>query len=215
MKLIFCLEFVFMLSVLAGNAQQKQVFQNSTLRSGDFLFCGSTSGALSQAIDEVTQTNQETHFSHIGIVEVMEDSVWVLHAAPKKGVYRESLRQFLAGQEEGSSIHIYRLREKYRSAIPKALHKAHLFLGQEYNFSYILNDKGMYCSEFIFELFSDFSIFELNPMTFKNPQTGEFSIGWIDHYAKLGVAIPEGEPGCNPNGMAASNKLEKIGELSF
>jgi hypothetical protein len=48
-------------------------------------------------------------------------------------------------------------------------------------------------------------------MTFKDPATGGYYPGWVDYYAKLGVAIPEGEPGCNPNGMAASAKLECLG----
>ena len=50
-------------------------------------------------------------------------------------------------------------------------------------------------------------------MTFKNPQTGEFLAGWVDHYKKLGIPVPEGEPGCNPNGMAASDKIEMTGEV--
>jgi hypothetical protein len=29
----------------------------------------------------------------------------------------------------------------------------------------------------------------------------------------MGIEIPEGQAGCNPNGMAASDKIEKVGNL--
>ncbi len=51
----------------------------------------------------------------------------------------------------------------------------------------------------------------LNPMTFKDPETGEFLPTWIEYYEKLGVEIPEGQPGCNPNGLASSDKLIRLG----
>jgi hypothetical protein len=34
------------------------------------------------------------------------------------------------------------------------------------------------------------------------------------HYQKLGIHIPEGELGCNPNGLASSEKLERMGVLN-
>jgi hypothetical protein len=52
-------------------------------------------------------------------------------------------------------------------------------------------------------------------MTFKDPETGKFLPGWIKHYQKLGIPVPEGEPGCNPNGLASSDKLKPIGVLKF
>jgi hypothetical protein len=86
-------------------------------------------------------------------------------------------------------------------------------LGKPYNFSYILSDSAHYCSEFIYRAFAPDSVFALAPMTFKDPQTGEFPEAWVEHYQKLGIEIPEGLPGCNPNGMAASERLERIGIL--
>ena len=37
--------------------------------------------------------------------------------------------------------------------------------------------------------------------------TDLFYEGWIIHYNQLGIDIPEGLPGCNPNGMSASDNL--------
>ena len=206
---------ILMVSVLTGKSQNNPINSNIPLISGDLLFCTASSGTLSKAIDEVTQTEKETHFSHIGIVEVVNDAVWVLHAAPKKGVCREPIEQFLSPENEEITATVYRIKNASPQTIGIALKKAQAFLGQEYNYSYILEDPGFYCSEYIYEIFAADSVFTLNPMTFKNPQSGEFIAGWTDHYLKLGIPVPEGKPGCNPNGMAASENLERIGELKL
>ena len=186
---------------------------NQKLQNGDLLFRETISAKLSKAIDEVTQTDKQTHFSHIGIVVLKNDSVFVLHASPVGGTCRISLNEFSNPEGDSVRVVVYRLKKDYRSSIPNAIEKAYSMLGKPYNFSYILSDDSHYCSEFIYRAFEADSIFKLNPMTFKNPATGEFSPTWLDYYKKQGVIIPEGQPGCNPNGMAASDKLERIGEL--
>ncbi len=209
--------FVFFLSLswFGGYSQNRSNQVNILLRTGDLLFCSADSGKLSKAIDQSTQTGMETHFDHVGIVEVKQDTIWVLHAAPKKGVCIEQIGQFLSsGKSPGQAI-AYRLKMNYQKAICAAIQKAHGFLGQSYNFTYRLNDPGHYCSEYIYEIFAADSVFTLNPMTFKDPKTGQFLPGWIDHYRKLELAVPEGEPGCNPNGLAASDKLEIIGVVKL
>ena len=215
MKSLIALLLILLLSVFSANAQYGPDQLNIDLQTGDLLFCGSTSGELSKAIDQATQTKQSTHFDHVGIVEIRNDTVWVFNASPEKGVCCETIRQFLTSEKEKVTATVYRLKDNYLKAIPAAVRKAHSLLGQPYNYSYIFKDQGYYCSEYIYEIFAADSIFTLNPMTFKNPQTGQFIAGWIDHYKKLGISIPEGEPGCNPNGMAASEKLEMVGELKY
>ena len=51
-------------------------------------------------------------------------------------------------------------------------------------------------------------------MTFKDPLTGLFHDGWIEHYKNLGIEIPEGQPGCNPNDMSKNKKLKFITRLN-
>jgi hypothetical protein len=215
MKNLIFFWIIFRLWVFNGNAQTNTNQLNIALRTGDLLFCNSTSGELSKAIDQATQTAKATHFDHVGIVEIQHDTVWVLHAAPKKGVCRETIGQFLTSERGKITATAYRLKEKYSKAIPMSLITAHSLLGEPYKFSYILKDRGYYCSEYIYKIFSADSIFTLNPMTFKDPKTGQFISGWVDHYQKLGIPIPEGESGCNPNGMAGSEKLESMGEVKL
>jgi uncharacterized protein YycO len=136
------------------------------LRTGDLLFCNSTSGELSKAIDQVTQTGKAIHFDHVGIIEIQNDTVWVLHAAPKKAVCRETIGQFLIDDKDTITAIAYRLKEKYSKAIPLALIKAHSLLGEPYKYSYILKNKGYYCSEYIYKIFSADSIFTAQPNDF-------------------------------------------------
>jgi len=213
MKFLTALVLLLLISVFAVKAQYSPDELNLDLQTGDLLFCSPTSGELSKAIDQATQTEQATHFDHIGIVDIQNDTVYVLHSAPKKGACRETMSQFFFSYKEKVIISIYRLNDSYLKAVPPAIQKAYSLLGQPYNYSYILKDPGMYCSEYIYEIFAADSIFTLNPMTFKDPKTGQFLAGWVDHYKKLGIPIPEGEPGCNPNGMATSDKIEMVGEV--
>ncbi|GLB52332.1 hypothetical protein NBRC110019_13710 [Neptunitalea chrysea] len=192
--------------------------QKITLKTGDILFRERSTNALSEAIDNVTQTKEATHYSHMGMVEVEGDSIFVLHAAPECGSARVSLEAFTHPKDDTVKVYrrvtAYRLKKAYRKYITEALEKAKLMTGKPYNYSYVMNDSSYYCSDFVYRSFEKDSIFKLNPMTFKNTKTGEFHQGWIDFYKKLGMDIPEGKPGCNPNGMAANPKLKILGVLS-
>jgi hypothetical protein len=54
------------------------------------------------------------------------------------------------------------------------------------------------------------SIFNLYPMTFKDPNTRNFDPAWIAYYERLGLPIPEGEPGLNPGGISRSPYIMMI-----
>ncbi|MFA5327692.1 MAG: YiiX/YebB-like N1pC/P60 family cysteine hydrolase [Prolixibacteraceae bacterium] len=183
------------------------------LQTGDILFRGAASGKISEAIDKVTQTSGATHFSHVGLVEVSDTGTVVLHASPEGGTCVVSLHEFL--HPEGDSVRVlaYRLKKEWKKTIPAALVKAKQMLGKPYNFSYILSDTAHYCSEFVYLAFAADSVFTLEPMTFKDPAIGNFPPAWVEYYQKMGLEIPEGKPGCNPNGLAASDKLEQIGQI--
>lgn len=183
------------------------------LKTGDILFRQRSTEQLSQAIDRVTQTEKGTHFSHIGMVERNNNDLFILHADPEGGCCKVPLSKFLQPDSIPRRVVAYRLKEYVRSGIPLAIQRAHDMLGKPYNWTYIRNDTSYYCSEFIYKAFEMDSVFQLQPMTFKDPETGHFLPSWISFYEKLGLDIPEGAPGCNPNGMAFSDNLEKLGEV--
>ena len=177
------------------------------LQNGDLLFTGTETNNLSNAINHVTQTDKATNYTHVGIVEIDDQGIWVIHASPQKGVFRDSLETFL---EEKNRIFVYRLKPDYRHFIPQALDKSHKYYGQPYDDSYLLNDSSQYCSGLMYLLFESAGIFQLNPMTFKDI-SGDFHPFWVEHYKRLNIEIPEGMPGCNPNGMATSPAIDFVG----
>lgn len=187
---------------------------NIELKSGDLLFVAADvteAGNLDGAIDAVTRTHKQTNFSHVGIVEKRADSLFVVHAVAVLGVVRQPLEKFVREQGE---ISVYRLVDSLQSLVPNALLRVDSFLGAPYDHAYVMGKGSYYCSGLIYELFKSDSLFQLKPMTFKNPETGEFHPTWVQHYERLGVEIPEGLPGCNPNGMAATECLHFMGVLS-
>jgi len=189
-------------------------FKTSDLKNGDLLFVTAKETGLSGAINNVTQKQKNASFDHIGILEKGSSGYFVLHAAPKGGSQKQPLKEFLKDQsEEGQSVIIYRLKTEYQNAISSAIGKANSMLGKPYNFNYILEENSYYCSDFIERAFRKDHIFKLEPMTFMDPKTGKTNEFWKDFYQKKDLEVPEGEPGCNPNGLAGSDKLERIREL--
>lgn len=205
-------KYLFAISFLFFSCQRTTYPVN--LQEGDILFMGESVGNLSQAITEVTQTEKGTHYSHMGFIEKKNGKFWLLHAAPENGSERIELDKYLEKERNYSKvIDVYRIKSEYKVDIQSAVEKAKSILGKPYNFTYTLSDTAYYCSDFVYVAFVKDSVFEMNPMTFKNPGEESFHTGWIKYYENLGRKIPEGEMGCNPNGMASSEKLIKVGSL--
>ncbi|MFZ4930176.1 YiiX/YebB-like N1pC/P60 family cysteine hydrolase [Chryseobacterium sp. Mn2064] len=201
--------FFWVISIISCSA-----YHNSSLKNGDLLFVTAKETGLSGAINNVTQKQKTASFDHIGIVEKEGNKMFVLHAAPKGGSQKQSLKDFVKDQQnDGQKVVVYRLKPEYQQGIPKALEKANTMLGKPYNFNYILDDHSYYCSDFIERAFREEHIFKLEPMTFIDPKTGKTNTFWEEFYQKKNIKVPEGEPGCNPNGLAGSDKLERIKEL--
>jgi uncharacterized protein YycO len=184
------------------------------LKNGDLFFVTAKETGLSGAINNVTQKQKNASFDHIGILEKSKEGVFVLHAAPKGGSQKQNIKDFLKDQaNDGQRVMVYRLKSQYQNSIPNAISKAELMVGKPYNFNYILDENSYYCSDFIERAFRNDHIFKLEPMTFIDPKTGKTNTFWEEFYQKKNLKVPEGELGCNPNGLAASDKLERIKEL--
>ncbi|MGJ1263297.1 YiiX/YebB-like N1pC/P60 family cysteine hydrolase [Sphingobacterium spiritivorum] len=207
----FCLSLTLTLSF--GQKSGTEVTLRD-IQSGDLIFVGAQQQDFSRAINRVTQTSLSVSFDHIGMIEMTKDSVFVLHASSTKGSVRQEIHQFYEEQQDGgNALILYRLKDPFISSIPAALKSAGAMLGKPYNRSYIMNDSCYYCSDFIYRAFEKNQIFSLAPMTFINPETGKTDDFWKAFYKKQNLEVPEGKPGCNHNGMAASEKLNRLGRL--
>lgn len=204
-----CTIFVFLV-VLSGCKNSV----SSGLKNGDLLFVTAKETGLSGAINNVTQKQENASFDHIGILQKDKKGIFVLHAAPKGGSQKQNLKDFLADQaNDAQKVVVYRLKPQFQNSIPDAIEKANSMLGKPYNFNYILDEHSYYCSDYIERAFRKDHIFKLEPMTFIDPKTGKTNTFWEEFYTKKNLTVPEGELGCNPNGLAASDKIQRIKEL--
>lgn len=201
---------------LAARAQHQRPYRNLQIQTGDLIFVGAKKDQLSGAINRVTQREADVSFDHVGILELANSQVYVLHASTEKGSVREPLDSLVSrAKAKDKQLVVYRLAEEAQAAIPKAIDVAKSLMGKPYNWTYVLNDSSLYCSDYVERAFRHAELFQLEPMTFKNPNTGETDAYWVEFYKKLGMEVPEGQPGCNPNGLAASGHLRKVGELAL
>ena len=200
--------------ISCNNLQKKTHFD---LQKGDLIFQDLDSDSISDAIESVTGGKEQLNFSHIGIVDLNEKGeVFVLEAI-SKGVTYTAIDSFLNRNTDAlgnPKVAVGRLKSEYSNKIQSALDYGKSLIGAPYDNVYIIGDSNYYCSELIYEMFvntSDSSeVFLLKPMTFKAPESDEFLPFWIDYYQQLGVDIPEGKPGLNPNGMFQSSNIDIV-----
>lgn len=211
LMLLLIIAFLF-----GGCSSGKGGKESIELQSGDLIFVSadtiSNTAKMSKAINDVTRLGLKTNYSHVAIVQVEKSGISVIHAAPERGVVKEPLDDFLE-RKPSRPMFVYRIKSPYHASIKKALLYANNFLGKPYDHAFLMADSSQYCSGMIYRIFEETKLFELQPMTFINPDDGQFHTYWIDYFNQLGVAIPEGHPGCNPNGLASSDALDLIGAL--
>jgi hypothetical protein len=188
-----------------------------SIEKGDLLFQDLDSDSISDAIESVTGGEKYLSFSHVGIVDINSNGDTLVLEAISKGVTYTRLNTFLQRSttaDQKPKVEVGRLKPEFGALINKALESGEKLIGKPYDDVYIMGDSTYYCSELIYEIFintqDSFEVFQLNPMTFKDAGTGNFLPFWIEYYKKLGVDIPEGNPGLNPNGMSTSPNINMV-----
>ncbi len=187
------------------------------LMEGDLLFQDSDCGPFCDAIEKVTEGINGAKFSHVGLVIRNDDNELVVIEAITDGVVITCLESFFArsyDNNNNSKIVVGRLKEMHRNLIPEAIEFSKTKLDLPYDDVFNISNNKYYCSELIYEAYKhandDQPIFELQPMTYKDPETNAtFSI-WEDYFNNLNVPIPEGKPGLNPGSMSKSTYIEIV-----
>lgn len=183
------------------------------LSEGDLIFIGTQKSGWSRAINDVTQTGGNTSYHHTGLIIAEGDQWYLMHAAPENGVEQVPLHTYLDRLDSQTVVDIYRIRGIDTMDLEKVKKSGSEMLGSAYNYAYVFNDSTHYCSEFVYRCFAPYRVFTLEPMTFK--VNGETLAFWKTYYEELGTDIPEGQPGCNPNGMAAGRHVHYLGRLAY
>lgn len=183
------------------------------LQPGDLLFVSAGNDGLSGAIDEATARQGTLSYDHVALLADDHGRQVLLHA-DEKGSRQQPLAEFLdEARSKQRQVVVYRLLPAQRDAIGDAIGTARRMLGRPYNFTYVQDEDSYYCSDFIERAFRSHHVFALQPMNFKNPQTGEIPAYWQAFYRSRNMPVPQDMPGTNPNDMARSPALERIGLL--
>ncbi len=183
-------------------------------RTGDLLFQDLDCGPLCDAIENATAGNDKYRISHMGMVEVEGDSIFVWEALDS--VMKTPLEVFMNRSKtpEGQPKIIHaRLRKKYRSYIPSAIRKIKTLHGKPYDEVFELHNGKYYCSELIYETLTDHNgkpVFFLIPMNFKDLKTGKMPEVWKNYFDRLNQPVPQGKPGSNPYAYYKSDLIRII-----
>ena len=180
------------------------------LKSGDIVFVSSDASELAGAINDVTNKSGQLDFVHMALVEMDRQDTFFIHADTDRGVSRETASSF---RHRYPYTMVYRIDQLSDVQASNAIKIAKTHLGKAYNFTYYNADSTLYCSQLIHLAFESDSIFGMNPMTFKNPESDSFNAFWTSYYDSLGIDIPEGMLGCNPNYMSTNARLRSIGPM--
>ena len=196
---------------------EKKRFDYSSFKllPGDILFQDSDCGPFCEAIEKVTFGINGSNFSHVGMVISNQQNNLEVIEAISKGVVLTPLDTFFNrsfDQEGNSKVVVGRLKKEYQNLIPAAIEFSKTKLGVAYDDVFnILNEK-YYCSELLYESFAHANdsqpIFDLQKMTYKDPDTDNTFPIWEKYFQDLGVKIPEDEPGLNPGGMSRSRFID-------
>jgi len=205
---------LFILGCTQNVCKKEQTF---VPQQGDLLFQDLDCGPLCDAIEKVTTGFEGANFSHVGIAAKDGSGNFVVIEAVSSGVETTPLRAFLERSFDAKGqpkVVVGRLKKPRRHLIPSALKEALALKGRPYDKVFAIDNEAYYCSELIYEIFSRANannpVFKLQPMTFKDPATGEFHPVWENYFSELGVPIPEDQPGINPGGISRSLVLSII-----
>lgn len=164
------------------------------LRPCDLLFFHDTTG-MGSAINE-----SSGKYTHVALVESVEDTIWIIDATPEYGVARRPLFYDFKDAPD-----IYRLKNHYSKH--ETLKRARTLIGKPYDNAFLPDNDAYYCSELIQTAFGD--LFESKPMNWRDKE-GNLPEYWQKHFKELGIPVPEGVPGTNPTDLSHSPLLKRI-----
>ena len=193
-----------------------QFFGMCDFETGNLIFIYDTTGMGSAIHSSTAWDSLEPSFTHVAITECTDSGVYVIDATPALGVARRPLLDFILSVYDTNADYSFvgMAEYYYIDAYDTAtlLERLHSFIGQPYD-PYFLPDNGrFYCSELVQECFFDqkgHHLFPSKPMNFYAAD-GTLPAYWQHHFDSLGVAIPQGMPGTNPNDMSHSPILHRF-----
>ena len=193
--------------------------KNNRLQNGDLIFVGlplgyiAETGTVDEAIAAATGEEGALNLIHVAIAEVQADSVWIIDATIAHGVDRHPLDTFLRDfpLPDGSDPEFLVKRVKGVDAAA-AVERAKTFCGRGYDVYFLPDNEELYCSELVQRSYLNAAgeqVFDSEPMNFCAPD-GTMPPYWTWLFGLLGMDIPQGLPGTNPQRMSTAPCLLDI-----
>jgi uncharacterized protein YycO len=200
-----------------SSVKQANTYPSFVLLEGDLLFADEDCGPFCDAIEKVTHGVNGASFSHVGMVIKNQRNRLVVLEAISKGVLETPVDSFLQRSSDvqgNPKVVVGRLKEDYHRLVPAAAQYVKERIGKAYDTAFDINNDQYYCSELLYYAFKTANdgtpIFQLRPMTFKDPDTKATFPIWVDYFHKLGIPIPENQPGLNPGSMSRSLYIDIV-----
>ena len=192
---------------------------NGGLRNGDLIFVGlpegydAQTGSMDDAILSATGDQGWMNLIHVAIAEVKADSVWIIDATIAHGVDRHPLDTFLTDftLKDGSYPAFIVKRVKGIDA-DAAVDRAKTFCGRAYDVRFLPDNEDLYCSELVQKCYLDAKgnpVFSSAPMNWL-ASDGTMPPYWEWLFGQLGMEVPQGLPGTNPQGMSEAGCLVDV-----
>lgn len=192
--------------------------QRERLQEGDLIFVGTprdySSERMGGAIAEATGAGGPVNYIHVGIVRVRDGVVSVVDATPERGVAVHSLHSFIedALLPDGSLpvFTVRRLRDT--SGAAGFVRNAERLAGLPYDETFLPENEAYYCSELVWAAYvreDGTPVFRSAPMNFLAPD-GRLPRYWQELFDRLGMGVPQGVAGTNPQDMSDDPALKPV-----
>jgi uncharacterized protein YycO len=197
----------FFFIILFNNCKSTEFSQKIQLEKGDLLFQDIDCGEYCESIESVTQGYRGSKFSHIAILDIVDNEYKVIEAV-NEGVRVITLEKFLG---RSGKVIVGRMKDEYKPLINKALRFSKSKVGSPYDDVFDIDNEKYYCSELIYFAFKSsnegYDVFELKPMTFKAPNSQNIFPIWQKYFDIMKEKVPEGRLGLNPGSISLSDKI--------
>lgn len=228
MKKIFVLLVTLLLCVACGSHSMKdEIGENRDtvqplceIQTGDLLFVGLPMSyslapdAQNEPANEQTCAGDSLNLIHVAILEVSNDTTWVIDATLKHNVARYPLDTFLTDftLTDGSHPLFIIKRLKDNSAAKQYVENAKKFVGRQYDIRFLSENEEQFCSELVRNSYvtdnGEF-IFSEYPMNFQKAN-GTFPIYWEQLFQLIKFDIPQGKLGTTPAQMMQESCLQTV-----
>ena len=196
------LYLILLLACALGVNAQQQVLEGDLL----FAYSSTTGRAIS---DATVHDSTALPIYHVAIATWIGDRLYALEAIDE-GVVLTPYDKFQERTKNKGGMLIGRLHD--RSGVDQSVSNAMEHLGKPYDDLYMIDTQEIYCSELVQLSYVNGKgqrLFPLIKMSFHNAQ-GRILDYWREHYAKHGMAVPEGALGTNPAQIANDPAIEII-----